>query len=171
MFGFHSRQLENSLNWQSFEWNRMRGLPLAVYLFFLAHVHIRVRSGQGKLEKWGQIRNCFPVIRKSGIFHQLSGKVRELEHSWVENQNSAHNQFFFELSRKNKQTDIMIVRWWLRSVVVTGCLLTYCACVLAVQLMHEPYCPQRVCRLAVWLCFGLPGAGGSDLAGISDARR
>ena len=59
----------------------------------------RVHSGQGKLEKSGEIRKRFPVTRKSGNI-DYSPIVREFENSWVENQNSAHNRLFFEAERK-----------------------------------------------------------------------
>ena len=54
-----------------------------------------IHSGQGKLEKSGEIKKCFPVS--------------EFENSWVENQNSTGKLLFFE-AEKNP-TEIMIIRW------------------------------------------------------------
>ena len=64
----------------------------------------RVRSGQGKLEKSGKIQKGFPVTRKSGNI-DYSPIVREFEDSWVENQNSSHNQLFFEAEKINRSNN------------------------------------------------------------------
>ena len=61
----------------------------------------RVRSGQGQLEKSGEIRKRFPVTRKSGNI-DYSPIVREFENSWVEHQNSAHNRLFFVADKKQQ---------------------------------------------------------------------
>ena len=60
-------------------------------------------------EKWtsqGKSENVFQSLESHGIIdsiHQFLGKVREIEHSWAENQNSAHNPLFFEAEKKRQK--------------------------------------------------------------------
>ena len=61
-------------------------------------------------ENWksqGKSENIVQSLESQGIeiIHQLSGKVMEFEHSWVENPNSAHNQLFFKQKKGNRNND------------------------------------------------------------------